>query len=105
LHQDIEHVAVLIDGPPQIVPFAVDPEKDFIEVPLISRLRLPAPELIGILLAKCPAPLPNRFVSDNDATGEQEFFHVAIAETEPEIQPDPMADDLVREAVVLVAVR
>jgi hypothetical protein len=30
-------VAVLIDRPPQIVPFAVDAEKDFIEVPRITR--------------------------------------------------------------------
>jgi hypothetical protein len=37
LHEDVEPVAVLIDCPPQIVPFAVDAEKDFIEVPLITR--------------------------------------------------------------------
>jgi hypothetical protein len=41
LHQDVEHVAVLIDRPPQIVPFAVDIEKDFIEVPCVARPTTP----------------------------------------------------------------
>jgi hypothetical protein len=50
------------------------------------------------------APLPNRLVGDDDATGEQELFHITVAETEPEIQPDTVADDLGGEAVVLRAV-
>jgi len=37
LHQNIEHMAILIDRPPHIVPFAIDAEKDFIEVPLVTR--------------------------------------------------------------------
>jgi hypothetical protein len=36
--------------------------------------------------------------------GEQQLFDVPIAKAEPEIQPDPMADDLHREAMILIAV-
>ena len=39
LHQNIQYLAVLIDGTPQILELAVDGEVDFIEVPTISRAR------------------------------------------------------------------
>jgi hypothetical protein len=96
----------LIDRPPQIVPFAVDTDKGFIEVPLISRLRPPAPELIGILLPKLAAPLADGFVGHHDSAGKEQLFDIAItqAQAEAEVQSDTMADDLGREAVVLVAV-
>lgn len=35
LYEDIEDVAVLVDGAPQIVPLPVNGEKDFIQVPLV----------------------------------------------------------------------
>jgi hypothetical protein len=33
LHQDMEHVPVLVDGAPKIVPFTVDREEYFAQVP------------------------------------------------------------------------
>jgi hypothetical protein len=38
-----------------------------------------------------------------DATLEQQFFHITVAQGEAIIEPDAMADDLAGEAVVLVA--
>src|SRR5918996_2008386 len=35
--------------------------------------------------------------------GQQELFHISVAGAEAEIQPDAVADDLGREAVMLVA--
>jgi hypothetical protein len=80
-------------------------EEDFIQMPLGAWPRTTAPELIRIRLPELPAPLPNGLIRHDDATGEQELFHVAVAETEPEIEPHPVADDLSWEAVVLVTVR
>jgi hypothetical protein len=60
-------------------------------------------EFIRIGLAEVAAPLPNRFVRHQDPAGEQEFFPIAVAEAEAEIQPHAMADDLCREAVILIA--
>ena len=95
-------MAVLIDGPPEIVPCPIDREKHLIQVPLVARPGTSAPELIGIRLAKLPAPLPDGLIGHDDATGEQELFHIAVAEAEPEIEPDAMADDLSRKPVILV---
>lgn len=104
LHEHIEHSPVLIHGPPEIMPFAVDGEEDFIQMPLISRPRTPASELIGIGLAECPTPFTDGLIGDDDAAREQEFFHIAVAEADAERQPQRMADDLSWESVVLVAV-
>ena len=62
LHQDIQQVSLLIDGPPQIVMFALDRQKHFIEVPLIAGAWTSSTELIGILLTELAAPLANRLI-------------------------------------------
>jgi len=38
LDENAEHAAVLIYGPPQIVPFAVDGEKHLVHMPLVPWL-------------------------------------------------------------------
>jgi hypothetical protein len=72
------------------------------QVPLVAGLGPSVPALIGIPLAELVAPLPNRFVRHRDAAGEEELFHVAIAEAKPEIEADGVADDLGRKAIMLV---
>jgi hypothetical protein len=39
-------MAVLIDRPPQIMPFALDGEKDLIKMPFVTGLRTPMAELM-----------------------------------------------------------
>jgi hypothetical protein len=62
------------------------------------------PDLIRLRLAELAAPLPDGFIRHDDAPGEQELFHITVAETEAAVQPDAMADNLGREAVVCVRV-
>ena len=104
LHQDIEHVPVLIHRPPQIVTFAFDGQKHLIQVPLVPGPGTSATELIGILLAKLAAPLADGFVGHDDPTFKQQLFHIAKAQAEPKVQPHGVADDLDRKAVILIAV-
>ena len=59
----------------------------------------------GILLAKFPTPLTDGLIGDDDAAHKEPLFDIPIAEAEPEIQPDTVADNLGWEAVVLIAVR
>jgi hypothetical protein len=103
LHQDIEDIVVLIHRAPQIMAFAIDREKHLIEMPFISRARPTSLQLIGIILPKLETPLADGLVGHGDTALEQEFLHVAVAQREAIIEPDSMADDLVGEAVVLVA--
>ncbi|MDQ0904508.1 hypothetical protein QFZ22_000493 [Streptomyces canus] len=53
LHQD---VAVLVDGPPQILLFPVDLDEDLIQVPLVPRPRLPTAQRIGVGLPELATP-------------------------------------------------
>jgi hypothetical protein len=62
LHQNVEHVIVLVNSPPQVMPLTMDREKHLIQVPLIARPRAPVPELIGVGLPKFLTPLADRFV-------------------------------------------
>jgi hypothetical protein len=102
LDENIQDVAILIDRPPQVMPFAVDGQKHLIQVPLVARPGPAASELMGIRLSEFPAPLPDRLVGDDDSTGEQQLFDIAVAEAEAKVQPDAMADDLGRKPMVCV---
>jgi hypothetical protein len=76
-------------------------QKHLVEVPFVPRLRASTMELVRILLTELAAPLPDGFIGHDHPTGEQEFLHIAIAETKAEVEPDTMANDLSRETVVL----
>ena len=104
LHQNIQPSTVLIDRPPEIVPFAVEAEEDFIEVPLVTGPGPASPQRIGIGLPKFPAPISNSFVRHGNAAFHHKFLSVAVAEAELEIQSDRMADDLHGEAMTLILV-
>jgi hypothetical protein len=36
LSKNIEYVAILIDGPPEVMPCVIDGEEDFIQVPCVA---------------------------------------------------------------------
>src|SRR5699024_7692062 len=57
LHQNVQDGAVLIDGPPQVLPLTIDDEH-LVEMPLVPRLRAATPQLVGILLPELAAPPP-----------------------------------------------
>jgi len=61
-------VAILIDGPPEVVPYTIDGEKHLVQVLLGAGSGTPAPELIGIGLPELQAPLADPFVGHHDPT-------------------------------------
>src|SRR5215510_5856387 len=71
-------------------------------MPFVARLRTPPSQPIGVVLPKLPAPFADGFVRHRDAAFAQEFFHVAVAQGEAVGEPDPVADDFARKAMVLV---
>jgi hypothetical protein len=104
LYEDIEDMAVLVDGAPQRVPLAVDGEKDVIRVLLVSWPGMPTPYLIGVCLPKLSTPIPHSLVSQDDATCGHQLIEVPVAQADAKIQPDAVADDLRREPMALVQV-
>jgi hypothetical protein len=73
------------------------------EPPCVAKLRTPPSQPIGVILPKLPTPLADGLVGHSNAAFEQDLFHVAVAQGEAIVEPDPMADDFARKAVVLVS--
>jgi hypothetical protein len=48
LHQNVQDIAVLIHGSPQVMFLATDREEDLVQMPLVAGPRLPAPQRVGI---------------------------------------------------------
>jgi hypothetical protein len=104
LHQHIQPVAVLIDGPPEVVPSPMDGEKHLVQLPFVPWSGTPAPKWLGILRPKRAVPLADGLIGHRDPTRKEPLCHIAITEAKPEIEPHGVADDLGGEAVVPIAV-
>ena len=77
-------------------------EKHLVQVPLVTGPGTPTTELIGIVLAKFAAPLANGLIGHDHTTFEQQFFDIAEAQAEAEVQPHGVADNFSRKAMVLI---
>src|SRR5258708_28997985 len=82
--------------------FSIDFEKDFIQMPFVTAARATTAQLVGVRLPKFEAPLPNRFIGDDDPTLGKKLFNITKTEREAEIQPDGVANDFRRKAKAFV---
>ena len=62
LDQDVQDIAVLVDGPPQVLPLAVDREEDLVEVPRVAGPGPAAAQPGRVDLPELHAPVPDRLV-------------------------------------------
>ena len=104
LHQDIEYDAVLIDGAPQVVQLALDPDEDLIEMPFVARARTTPAQIAREARAELQAPPPNALVGDNHAALGQDQLDIPKAQAEDLIEPHRVADQLGRKAMTIVRV-
>src|ERR671938_2062935 len=102
--QDVEDLAVLVHGTPEIVHLAADADEDLVQVPLVARTRSPPAQLVGEGLAELETPAADALVGDDHAALGQDQLHVAQAQAEDVVQPVGMGDDLSRKAVTVVRV-
>ena len=87
LDQDVEDVAVLIDGPPQLLPTAVDRQEHLVEMPPVAGSGLAAAQPAGVLRPELGTPLPDRLVADDHAADQHELLDLTEAQREAVIQP------------------
>src|SRR5215217_7963098 len=85
LDENVEHEAILVDGPPEPMLLSPDHQAHFVEVPLVSRVWQLAADLVGEALAELARPLAH---GDVRAFASGEAGHVRIG-TGP-----TMAEDL-----------
>jgi hypothetical protein len=98
LDQEIEHLAFVVDRAPEIMDPAPDADKDLVEMPARgARASLPDPH--GIDAPEFEHPLADGFVGHVDTPLGEQVLDVALAEREPETEPDRVLDDVGRKAV------
>ena len=64
LNQHVENLARIIDGPPQVDPFAGDPHHDLVDMPAVARPRATPAQPWRDGGTEFQHPAPHRFVGD-----------------------------------------
>ena len=102
LHQDVDHVAVLVNRPPEILLPPLNIDEQFVQVPRVAHPSTASPQRSRIRRPKDPTPLPNRFVGDSHTALGQQILCIAEDETKAVIEPDGVTDDLGRESIAVI---
>jgi hypothetical protein len=94
LDEDVQHEPILIYRSPQPVLPPADLQLHLVDVPFVGPSRPSPTKLLGVGRAELAAPEADRFITDLDAALAQQLLNVAMAQIEPVVQPDGVADDL-----------
>ena len=103
LYKDVDHVAVLIHGTPEILLPAVDSNEDFVQVPNIAEAALMPLQFSGIVRTELLTPQSNRFIRDDDSAFGEKILDIPKAQAETMVNPDRIADDFWRETMTVIA--
>jgi hypothetical protein len=76
------------------VAFALDLELHLVQMPFVTQACTAPTQSCGVARAELRAPGPHSLVRDHHATLGQQLLDVAQAQTEADVQPHRMADDL-----------
>src|SRR3982074_2664475 len=93
---------VLIDCPPQPVASAFDLELHLVQVPFITHPCTSSAQSRGVARAELRAPGPDRLVRDSHAPLCQQLFDVTQTQTEAEVEPHRVANDLCEVSIAAV---
>ena len=79
-HEAFQHLALVVDGPPQVMPLAIDFHENFIQVPPpmagSHTLDPPFPDLGREQRAEPVPPEPHSLMADVDAAFMQQIFDI-----------------------------
>ncbi len=87
LEQNVDHVAVLIDRTPEILPPPLDGEEEFVQVPRVAQTTLVTLERTGVLGTELQTPQSDALVGDDDPPLCQEIFDISEAQAEAVVEP------------------
>jgi len=79
LDQDLEDLALVVDGTPQIHLLASDPDNHFVEMPPIARSRAAPSQAPSDRRSEFEYPTANALIGEVEATLGKQLFDIAIA--------------------------
>ena len=97
LQQDVEDVAVLVDGSPQIVPLPLNGHERFVHKPVIPQRRLVAPQFARVVGTESAAPTSNDFLAHRNPALCEQVLDISQTERKTMIEKDGVGDDLRRK--------
>jgi hypothetical protein len=102
LDEDVDHIPILVDSPPEIVPLALDVHEELVQVPDVSLTTSPTPQVLCVVESELLTPLTYGLMGDDDSPFCQELLNISEAQTESMVQPHRVTDDLGRKPVSVV---
>ena len=77
LDQDVDHIAVLIHGTPQILLLTVDSNKDLVQVPVVAEPALTSLQFPSIVRTELLTPPSNRLIGHDDSTLGEKILDIS----------------------------
>ena len=105
LDENVDDVAVLVHGPPQILLPSVNLHEHFVQIPGVAHAAPAVAQAPREVESECQTPLPNRLIRDGDAALGEKIFAISETQAETVIQPDGVTDDVRGKAVPAIAGR
>src|SRR5436190_4340662 len=93
LNQDLEDLTLMINRAPQVHMPASDPDDHFVEMPAITWSRTAPSQSPGDRRSEFEHPTANALVGNVEPALGKQLLNIAIAQAEPEVQPDMLDDD------------
>ncbi len=91
LHQNVDHVTVLIHGTPQPLLLAIDSNGNLIQVPVVAEPSLSSASISAHSPGRFSTPLSDRVIGHNDSPLGEKNLHVSEAQAEAMVSPDRIA--------------
>src|SRR5271169_7072189 len=102
LNKDFENLAFMIDRAPQVHMLAGDPDDHLVEMPAIAWPRTAPPQPACNNRPEFQHPAAHALVGDVEPAFGKQFFDIAVAKREAQLEPHRMLDDNRRKAVAAV---
>lgn len=102
LDQDVQNLALTIDGPSQVHFLALDRDKHLVQMPPAIGAWSEAAYRSGVSGAELQNPAPNALIGNIKATLGEKILDITKTQRETAIQPNRMLDDGRRKPVAFV---
>ena len=99
LHEDVDHVTILVNRPPEIPTPALNLHKQLVEIPGVAQAPSPSPQRPRLRRTKGSTPLSTRLIGHGDPTLREQVLGIAETQAEPVIQSHGVADNFRRKSV------
>lgn len=93
----------MVHGTSEVAYLPAERDKDFIDMPNITKPALPTLEASAVLGPELQSPTPDRLIGNDDASFCEQVFNIPEAHRKPVVGPHGVADDLGWESVAVIS--